>query len=98
MPANTTKCTKWALKTFELWKNARNTSFPDDCVPEDLLMSTDPCLLTTHLTRFAVETRKVNGERYPPSSIHQLLCGILRYMREINPHCPNFLDKKDARF
>ena len=22
----------------------------------------------------------------------------MRYMREINPHCPNFLDKKDAHF
>ena len=64
IPANTTKCTKWALKTFELWKNARNQSFPDDCVPEDLFMSTDPCFLTTHLTRFTVETRKANNEVY----------------------------------
>ena len=98
IPANTTKSTKWALKTFELWKNSRNQSFPDDRVPQELFMSTDPSLLSTHLTRFAVEARKANGEHYPPSSIHQLLCGILRHMREINPHCPNFLDKKDAGF
>ena len=97
-PANTTKCTQWALNTFELWKNARNQKFPDDCVPQDLFTSTDPSLLCTHLTRFAVEARKANGEHYPPSSLHQLLCGILRHMREINPQCLNFLNKKDARF
>ena len=99
IPANTSlRCTKWALKTFELWRNARNERFPDDSVPEDLLMSTDPSLLNTHLTQFIVEARKANREYYPPSSLHQLLCGILRHMRETNPHCPNFLDKKDARF
>ena len=30
--------------------------------------------------------------------VHQLLCGLLRYMRNVNPGCPNFLDKKDSRF
>ena len=92
IPANTSRCTKWALKTFELWRNARNQRFPDDCVPEDLFMSTDSSLLNTHLARFAVQARKASGEYYPPSSLHQLLCGILRHMREVNPQCPNFLD------
>ena len=50
------------------------------------------------LSKFIVETRKSNGEHYPPSSLHQLLCGILRYMREHNPECPNFLDKQDNQF
>ena len=45
-----------------------------------------------------VEAKKATGEHYPPSSLHQLLCGLLRHMREINPNCPNFLDKKDVRF
>ena len=35
---------------------------------------------------------------YPPKTIHQLLCGVLRHMRSTNPGCPNFLDKKDSRF
>ncbi len=26
---------------------------------------------------------------YPPSTIHQLLCGLLRHMRNTNPGCPN---------
>ena len=35
---------------------------------------------------------------YPTRTIHQILSGILRHMRSINPMCPNILDKKDGRF
>ena len=98
VPDNTNKSTKWALNNLEAWMKARNTSYPDDPVPEDILLSSDPELLNLHLSRFVIETRKANGEMYPPSTLHQLLCGILRFMREHNPECPNFLDKSDNRF
>ena len=42
IPANTSKSTKWAIKTFELWSEARNKSQPQDPVPAHLLT----CLLT----------------------------------------------------
>ena len=61
-------------------------------------MSTDANVLNTHLSRFVTETRKSNGEPYPPATLHQLLYGVLRHMRDCNPGCPNFLDKKDSRF
>ena len=96
--ANTSKSTKWAIKTFESWSEARNRSRPQDPIPVDLLACNDPARLCTHISRFAVETRKANGDPYLPATIHQLLCGLLRYMREISPTCPNFLDKKDSRF
>ena len=98
IPKNTAKSTKWALNTFEEWKIARNQQFPEDPVPDNVLECTNPSVLSIHLSRFSVEARKSNGEHYPPSSIHQLLSGILRHMRELNPLCPNFLDKKDGRF
>ena len=31
-------------------------------------------------------------------NIHQLLCGLLRHMKEANPGCLNFLNKEDTRF
>ena len=98
IPANTSKSTKWAIKTFELWSEARNKSRPQDPVPAHLLTCNDPVLLSKHLSRFAVEIRKANGDPYPPATIHQLLCGLLRHMREVSQDCPNFLDKKDSRF
>ena len=98
VPANTDRNTKWALSNFFAWKEARNKKYPENPVPEELFSCTDPATLNTHLSRFAVETRKANGEPYPPKTVHQLLCGILRHMRDINQECPNFLDKKDSRF
>jgi hypothetical protein len=77
------------------WKQVRNERFKSDPVPENLILSEDPALLNTHLSRFAVEARKVNGEHYPPT-IYQLMSGLLRYMREVNPNCPNFLNKQDT--
>ena len=97
-PLNTAKTTSWALKNFQQWKTISNQSHPTDQVPDDIFITTNPQILNNHLSRFIVETRKANGDLYPPSTLHQLLCGILRHMRNKNPACPNFLDKKDNRF
>ena len=84
---------------YESWRQARNEAHPDSPVPDDLFMSTDAAILSLHLSRFVVETRKSNGDYYPPATLHQLMCGLLRHMRTVNPEeCPNFLDKKDTRF
>ena len=98
VPAGTDKCTKWALANFAAWKKARNKKHPDDPVPEDIFTCIDPATLNTHISRFVLETRKSNGDFYPPKTLHQLLCGVLRHMRAVNPGCLNFLDKKDSRF
>ena len=98
IPENTSKSTQWALATFEQWKEARNANCPEDPVPEDLLTCTDTTILNKNLSRFAVEAPKGNGREYPPSTIHQLLCGLLRHMRDTCSDCPNFLNKKDCRF
>ena len=86
------------MSNFFAWKEARNKKYPDNPVPADLFMSSDPATINTQLSRFVVETRIANGEFYPPKTVHQLLCGLLRHMRDVNPECPNFLDKKDSRF
>ena len=45
-----------------------------------------------------MEVRKVDGTRYPPASIHSLLCGLQRYMRRTNDSFVNIFDKNDVRF
>ena len=81
VPQNTAKMTSWALKNFQEWMSNSNVCNPSDPVPEDFLQCTDPVTLNKHLSKFIVETRKSSGELYPPVTLHQLLCGILRYMR-----------------
>ena len=91
VPENTTRSTKWALNTFSAWIKERNVRYPANPVPDDILVCSEPEIINLHLSRFIVETRKSNGEMYPPSTLHQLLCRILRRMRELNLNCPNFL-------
>ena len=49
IPANTSRNTKWVLKTFEEWRNARNLNFPQNPVPENLFLCTDPAVLSVNL-------------------------------------------------
>ena len=97
IPKNTEKNTKWALSNFESWKQARERSGLESA-PDDLLTCSDPGILCTWLSKYIAETRTKQGKPYPPSTLYQLLTGILRYAREKNPEVPNFLDKQDRRF
>ena len=51
-----------------------------------------------HLSLFVTEARKADGKKYPPKTLYQILCGLLRYMRKIVPFYPSFFDQKDGRF
>ena len=53
------------MSNFEAWKLARNQKHPDDQVPDDLFMCTDPAILSVHLSRFVLE----NSEYYPPKTL-----------------------------
>ncbi len=98
-PATTNSSTKWALSNSEAWKEARNQKHPEDPVPEDLLMSNDrPSYYQPPPAQVVLKTRKFSGYYYPPKTLHQLPCGILRHMRAINPGCVNFLYNKGSRF
>lgn len=94
-PQNTSRSTKWALKTFESWCDAHNVDRGVESVPPNLLTVPDIDQLNKFLSHFVVEARKANGEKYPPATLHQILCNI---MREITPDCPKFLNKMDKRF
>ena len=96
VPKNTEKNTKWAVSTFNAWAQCRNLRVTDKIDPEILtkpVHSTE--LLCTVLSLFLAEARKVNGERYPPKTLFQLMAGLLRHARSIDPNYPNFLDPKD---
>ena len=97
VPPNTERSTQWALKVFAEWKQAWKIVGQDYC-PEDLLERADPTELAKWVSLFAVEVRQAKGEYYTPSTISQLLTGLLRFMRSITKSAPNFMDKNDTRF
>ena len=91
-PKNTEKNTKWALSNFLAWRDAR-VNAGKDSPPTDLLSSTNPALLSNWLSKFEAETRSIQGKPYSPSTVYQLLTGLLWCMRDINVEAANFLDK-----
>ena len=82
VPKNTESNTKWAVSNFEAWREWHNKSNPGDPVPADLLCLNDSILLNKWLSLYVVETRKVDGSRFPSKSIDLLLAGIKRYMTQ----------------
>ena len=58
-----------------------------------------PAELNEWLSIYVAETRKVNGEPYPPTSIQLLLFGLQRHMRAMdNERAPNIFAKTDPAF
>lgn len=92
VPKNTKKNTSWAVRNFHEWREQPNKRHPTEHCRADILDSTpwDPEELKKWLCRFATETRRADGNKYPAHTLYQLLSGLLRYMREIDPDCPNF--------
>ena len=97
----TVKSTKWALNHFNRWKEERNERFAGDTenqIPPDLLKTSDPQLLCKWLGVYAAEARKQDGRMFPPNTVYNLLAGLVRYMRVVNPSCPNFLHTCNLQF
>ena len=49
---------------------------PVDCEIEDM----DAITLNYWLTKFVMEVAKDSGERYPPRTVHGILCGLKRHL------------------
>ena len=97
-PKNTNYSTTWAVRNFLDWIKQRNLRFPTVPVPEALLTSGTAKQLDRWLSFYVLETRNNKGKPYPPKTLYQLLCGLLRHMRGINPNTPNFLDKTNPSY
>ena len=81
VPATTAADTQKCMKLFEDWKKERNSLFPGDKVPEDVIVSDDKGKLCKWLCKFSMEARKKDGTHYPPKTIQHSLMGIQRHIR-----------------
>ena len=48
------------------------------------------------MLHFILEDRRKDAKPYPPNTLHQLVCGILCYVRELKPDIDFFKDKEFA--
>ena len=96
VPLNTKITNDWAMKNLRQWMEHRNNS-GDEKVPDDLLCCKDAERVCKWLCIVVQETRKENGEEYPPSTIRALIAAFQRQMTE-NKLGFNLLDKTDLRF
>ena len=98
IPKGTAKATSWAIHTFHEWITQRNRR-NSEVFPSDLFDKPYPInVIISCLQRFVSEARRVDGMPYPPKTLYQILCGLLRHAREHQSNPPNFLDRKDTRF
>ena len=96
IPANTKKNTSWALNVWKDWTaSRRKVCHPLDCPPHLFLCT--PSQLDYWLSKFVMEIRHKDGQPYPPSSLYQICCGVLRYIRELKLSV-NLLVDNEYRF
>ena len=95
VPANTKGSNEWALKNLHAWVSDCNARMSDEAVPDDLLACEDADTLCKWMCCFVQETRKENGENYPPSTLRLLLAA---FQQILHMNKVNLFDKSDLRF
>ena len=104
VPTQTRANTKWAVSVWVAWAENRNSKYnisvsEFDQVPIQL-NDVRAEELNFWMSYFYLEVRKRNGEKYPPNTLYQLACGLLRHLRDdcgrydlniLDEHNPNFV-------
>jgi hypothetical protein len=91
IPLNTKHNTAWAVRVWKEWADERNSKAPaNEKVEPDICKVSDG----HWLAKFVVEVRKkaTKGECYPPNTLYQLCCALLRYLRNNGRPALNFFE------
>ena len=96
VPLNTKVTNEWALRNLRSWMETRNNNCAEK-VPNDILSCDDAEVVCKWLCRFVQETRKENGENYPPSTIQSLLSAFQTVVQG-NKVTFRFFDKSGLKF
>lgn len=96
VPANIKKSTSWSAKVWKDWSAHRRAASPSDWPPHLLICT--PWELNRWMSRFVLEVRRQDGKHYPPNTLYQLCCGLMRYVREVKPDLDIFKDLQFSEF
>ena len=111
-PKSTQYKDKWAVEAFRSWQAAREQKFcildagsvfKDYHVHrvqslEEKLEDLDSLSLNYCLTKFVQEVANKNKGHYPSRSLYGIICGVKRYLEDVNEgNALNPLDSSDKR-
>ena len=110
IPKSTRAVTKWSVKIFLEWQNGRKNKNPaiEPCAfttdkSKVQRLDTDIATMTAEslnfwLIKFVEELCKENGERYPARSLYSIVCGIQRFLEDVNGvDAVRIMDKNEHR-
>lgn len=97
VPEKTQQDTKWCVRLWDEWAEHRNSQMPDKQIatPITAIPLGD---LSYWLERFVLEIRKRDGSEYVPATLHHIVCGIMRHLRETDPTIDVFNDPTFTHF
>ena len=81
IPENTRRNTSWSVSVFQAWWKFRQERSSQP-LPALAAPFTDE--LDSMLASFIVEARRQDGKDYPPNTLHNLMCGLQRHLRDIS--------------
>ena len=110
IPKSTRAVTKWSVKLLVEWQNGRENKNPaiEPCAfttdkSKVQRLDTDIATMTAEslnfwLIKFVEELCKENGEKYPPRSLYSIVCGIQRFLEDVNgTDAVRIMDKNEHR-
>ena len=92
VPLSTRRDTVWCLGVWKDWSCARNSRpYTNSNVPSNPASCTSHISLSHWLEAFVLEVRTELGKDCSPDTLHNLICGILRYVGETSILTVDFL-------
>ena len=95
IPRRTQQDTQYCVRLWEEWRQHRNTVSEESVAP---LSELSVSQLNHSLSCFVLEIRKKDGSSYPPNTLHHIVAGLLRHMRENGRSFDIFKDAEFATF
>ena len=98
VPKATRTDTAYYVRLWSDWAENRNKHSKEIVPPFDQL--NDKSLLQCWLTRFVLKVRSKKGTEYTPNTLHHIVCGIMRHLRQncSRPEIDIFKDPEFANF
>ena len=95
IPQTTKNDTKYCVNVWEEWRKQRQQTWSTH-IPELTDMTTTQ--LSACMTRFILKAREKYGTVYPPNTLHHLVAGLMRHLRQSGKVLHIFRDAKFSEF